>query len=111
MILNIEKINIQKRTQIEAGMKFIEKINQDGVVRKVILFGSALTNDCDKDSDIDLCFVTDYDSKNPVFFQIYGELPLVMNDLCDILIYSKVNGKIKEEIDNKGVLIYYYEKE
>ncbi len=110
MIYNLDKINKIKYDKIKKCLDFVEKTNKDNIVQKIYLFGSSISNECTENSDIDLCLVTDYNSSNSVFFKIFGNIPLVMNDNCDILIYSKLKGKIKEEIDKKGVLIYKYQK-
>lgn len=74
----------------------------------MVIFGSSTTDNCDDDSDIDICLFSNFNSKNPVFFQIYGSLPLIMDDICDILVYRNLKGKIKEEVDKKGVTVYEY---
>lgn len=111
MIKNTEKINRNKKEKILNGLLFIDSLNKQNdkpYVEKVILFGSGVTSFCREDSDIDICLVTNFDCSNKSFFEIYGNLPLVMDDLCDIVIYSKLQGKLKEEIDSKGVVIYEY---
>jgi len=107
--LNEDKVHVAKREKIRKCIEFVKEQNKKQVViEKIILFGSAVTDDCDENSDIDLCFVTNYNCSNPVFFDIYGGISLVMDDLCDILIYHKLKGKIKEEIDAKGIVVYDY---
>lgn len=109
MIKNLDKINLVKREKVKKGCEYIQKMNDKfPVVSKAVVFGSAVTNKCDDDSDIDICLYSNFDSSNSQFFQIYGNLPLVMDDICDILVYQKLTGKIKEEIDSKGVIVYEY---
>ena len=107
-IKNVDKINNIKRRQIIDGLNYIDLNNDNGIIQKVIVFGSSVTDDCDENSDVDLCLVSDYDTANTTFFTIYGNLPIIMDDLCDILLYSKTKGKLKSEIDDKGVVIYEY---
>lgn len=109
MVVNVERINPVKRSKILKGLTFVENKNKDGVIQKIILFGSAVSGDCSKESDIDLCLVSDYTAENPVFFSIFGGLPIVMDDSCDIVVYQKLKGNLKEEIDKKGVVIYEFE--
>lgn len=82
----------------------------DGCISKVVVFGSSLTENCTDDSDIDLCFFTNATCKNPVYADIYGKMEIVMDDLCDILSYRKLDdhGGLKAEIDKNGVVIYEY---
>ncbi|MGN0340139.1 MAG: nucleotidyltransferase family protein [Lachnospira sp.] len=104
MLCNLNKINKVKLDKIIKGLNYLEEENnKEHVIDKVIIFGSAVTDDCRGKSDIDICLVTDYDSSNNTFFKIYGGLPLVMDELCDIAIYNRVSGCLKNEIDNNGV--------
>lgn len=82
----------------------------DGCISRVVVFGSSLTENCTDDSDIDLCFFTNATCKNPVYADIYGKMEIVMDDLCDILSYRKLDdhGGLKAEIDKNGVVIYEY---
>ena len=105
--INENRINKLKLDKVKKAIAFIEaESKKEKVIDRVILFGSTITDDCTNRSDIDLCLVTNYDCKNKTFFNIYGRLPLVMDDSCDILIYSKLRGALKNEIDQKGVVIY-----
>lgn len=107
MIKNIDKINIIKRDKVKRGLEYIEK-NSKGLIDKIFIFGSAVTDDCTEESDIDICFNTTYDCTNRDFFYLYGTLPLEMNDLCDIIILDKADEKLKKEILTKGVEVYEY---
>ena len=107
MIQNLDKINSIKQKKIEQGVLFIEKQNQiEMVIDKIIVFGSSVREDCTEDSDIDLCLFSDYDSSNPVFYNIFAKLPIVMDDLCDIFVYQKLGKKMREEILKKGIIVY-----
>ena len=107
MIKNLEQINSIKRDKIQKGCEYVQKMNEKfPVIQKMVVFGSSITNECSQESDIDICLFTDYDASNPVFFQIYGNLPLVMDDICDILLFKKLTGKIKDEILEKGIVVY-----
>ena len=43
-----------------------------------------------------------------IYSQIYGNMEIVMDDLCDILDYDELKGEVKTEIDKKGVAVYEY---
>ena len=106
MIKNLEKINILKKDKIKRGLEFIDEQNKtEHIIDKVIIFGSAIRDDCTNDSDIDLCLVTDYDCHNKAYFNTRGKLADIMDDLCDILSYKKLNDDFRKVID-KGVLVY-----
>lgn len=106
MVKNLEKINILKKEKINKGLEFLEKNDNNKSIKKVIIFGSSVRNDCTENSDIDICFVTDSNCSDTNFFNIYGRLPLIMDNLCDIVIWNKIDTKLKKEIKNKGVVVY-----
>lgn len=108
MCLNEKLINPIKRSKINNAIDFVAKNNEKGIIEKIILFGSCITEYCDNESDIDVCFVSSFNSSNDDFFNIYGGFSIAANNICDIFIYNKVNGKLKKEIDSKGVVIYEY---
>lgn len=111
-IKNTNKISIIKRDKIIKGLKFLDSINnKEHVIDKVIIFGSSVTDDCTEESDIDICLYTngEISCRNRNFFRIFGGLELEMDDLCDILLYHKLSdGKLKKEIEEKGVIVYEY---
>lgn len=78
---------------------------REPVIDRVIIFGSAISEDCTENSDIDICIDTKYDTKNETYFNVSGRLPDVMEDLCDILKYNRLNPRFKEVVD-KGVVVY-----
>lgn len=108
MIKNLDKINSIKRNKIERGLLFLEKNNKDKIIEKVIVFGSSVTDYCTEESDIDICLFTDKNTSNKVFFNIYGTLPLIMDDLCDVVIFNKIDKRLQQEILLKGVIVYKY---
>ena len=106
-IINTTRISEIKKDKIMLALNFIEaESRREKVIDKVILFGSCITDNCTETSDIDMCLVSKYDCKNKTFFNIYGGIPLILDDSCDILIYSKLRGALKDEIDKKGVVVY-----
>ena len=107
MIQNLYKINSLKKKKIEQGLLFVEEQNQmEPVIDKVIVFGSSVRKDCTEESDIDLCLFSDFNSSNPVFYDVFAKLPIVMEDLCDIFVFQKLGDKMKNEILKKGVIVY-----
>lgn len=109
MIINTDKINKLKRHKVVRGLNFIDAINHgfdEPLIEKVILFGSSITEDCHEDSDVDICLVSKYDCTHMGFFTIFGKLPIVMDELCDIVVYSNLKGSLKSEIDRKGITVY-----
>lgn len=80
--------------------------------KRIILFGSAAKGTYNKDSDLDLCIIQDYDNKRSLLTDIYTELDC--NFPYDIILYSErewydnVNdkGSFAHIINNTGVQIY-----
>ena len=106
-MINQNKIHFCKRNKVE---KVCQLLSQYSFVEKMIIFGSATTNQCSDDSDLDICLVLlkEYDKKR--FTKLFGEIPLYADDLCDILVYHNLNEKWKNEIDKKGVVVYEFKK-
>ena len=105
-IKNLEKINVCKRNKIQKGMAFVDEMNKkEPVIDRVIIFGSAIRDDCTEDSDIDVCIDTQYDTRNSTYFNASGRLPDVMDEICDILKYNRLNQRFKAIVD-QGVVVY-----
>jgi predicted nucleotidyltransferase len=51
MIKNLNKINLHKREQVT---KILDVLQHDVSVRRVIIFGSSIRNDCRETSDLDI---------------------------------------------------------
>ena len=107
---NIERINPIKRAKVEKGLGFVEEcISSYGqVIDKVIIFGSAVTDSCTEESDIDVCLVSDYTASNDGFFKVYGGLARAMGDSCDVLSYRNMGKTLRGEVAEKGVTVYEY---
>lgn len=74
-------------------------------VRKVYLFGSAVTNKCHRDSDLDVCvdMVTEDGMKE---YDLNREIGDACNWDCDILMYRHIGSKLRNQIEEEGVVIY-----
>lgn len=106
MTYNIDRINKIKRENVIKALEFVEKENVSGVIDKVILFGSCVTNVCTEESDLDVCLVSKYNAKNDTFFRIFGGFEIASGDVCDVTVYDKIGEKLRKEIDKNGVVIY-----
>ena len=114
MVKNLGKINPVKRGKINNGLSFIDRENRAcgyPVVSRVIIFGSSVRSDCSEDSDIDICLVTDYGCENGDYFNIYSNLEIIMDDLCDIFSSRMLSAALREEIIKKGVCVYEYHQD
>lgn len=80
--------------------------------KRIILFGSAAKGTYNKDSDLDLCIIQDYENKRSLLTDIYTELDC--NFPYDIILYSEREwhdnvddkGSFAHIINNTGVQIY-----
>lgn len=92
-----EKINNAKNIILES--KYLSRI------KKIVLFGSAVENDLNYRSDIDIAVIFSEISKQEAEeFRIktMGRL----SDKIDIQVYNILPDKIKKQIDEKGRIIY-----
>ena len=79
---------------------------QSGIVRRVIVFGSAATGDCRPESDLDLCFDVKCTTQDLRIFRLRSEVNRICHYNCDIVFYSHVGNRLKDQIDRTGVTIY-----
>lgn len=86
--------------------KICDAAKESGIVNRLIIFGSAVTDHCDQESDLDICVDTDCEDNNRALFKLYVSMSRICDYNCDILTYSKLGEKIRNEVDQKGVLVY-----
>lgn len=86
--------------------KICDAAKESGIVNRLIIFGSAVTDYCEKESDLDICVDTDCADNNRALFRLYVKMSKICDYNCDILTYSKLGEKIRYEVEQKGVLVY-----
>ena len=106
MIKNLDKINILKREKVKKGLEFIEQNNSHGIINKIVVFGSAVREDCTEDSDIDMCIFSDFTTKNREFFLMMGKMQRAIDDICDIFRYADITEKYQNIINERGIVVY-----
>ena len=84
----------------------IEIAKQNTDIKRVIVFGSAVTDQCREDSDIDFCFDVADTFDEIKMVKTFGRIGAVCERNADRLIYSALRGKIKNEVNTKGVIVY-----
>ncbi|MCD8150761.1 MAG: nucleotidyltransferase domain-containing protein [Clostridiales bacterium] len=102
-MVNTSKVNAMKKKEVE---RLIEISKKTGVVNRLIIFGSAITNDCHKESDVDMCLDVSCETSDKRLRRPVYELSEVCDFNCDILFYHKLGKNLKKEIDSKGVTVY-----
>ncbi len=102
-MVNTSSISKIKRATVENMIKVAQE-NSD--IRRMIVFGSSVTDRCTESSDIDLCLDIDCDIKSISLYHTLSKMGKLCDFNYDILFYDRVKGHIKEEIDEKGVVVY-----
>ncbi|MBR1628633.1 MAG: nucleotidyltransferase domain-containing protein [Lachnospiraceae bacterium] len=102
-LMNIEKINSLKRDQVSSCVEIVRRLPR---IKRLIIFGSGVTDHCRADSDLDICLDIDGDTKGSDLYEVSKDISRACDYNCDMLTYGKIQGRIKEEIDTKGVVVY-----
>jgi len=100
---NIGKISAVKRNQV---LSCIDVAKRYAKIKKMIIFGSAVTDHCLESSDVDICLVINGSTRGREMYELSRDLSWACGHHCDILKYHKLSDMFKAEIDKKGVLVY-----
>lgn len=101
--IDVTKINKCKLDSVKAMINVAKKYP---FVKRLIIFGSSITDYCTEESDIDVCADVDCPDKGRDLHNLHVDLCKTCDANCDILIYRRLSGKIKNEVDKKGVIVY-----
>lgn len=108
MIENLNKINIKKESMVSEICKLA---TSSDIVKRIIIFGSAITDECTEDSDLDICVDTDCKDKDMRLYGLYCEISKISDYNCDILTYKKLGSVLKDEVDKNGIIVYEIEND
>ena len=110
MIKNLDRINERKKKAVERGLEYLAQNDQGRIIKKVIIFGSAIRDDCRNKSDIDICWISDYCCKNSKEYRtLMQNFSLIIDDNIDLFNYGLLkDDNFKKNID-KGVVVYEYQ--
>jgi len=86
--------------------KICDMAEKHTIVRRVIIFGSAASGNCTEESDVDICFDITCDTKGRATFDLSKETSRICDYNCDIFFYNLIGNKLRNEIDQKGVIVY-----
>ena len=100
---NLKKIHRLKRKQVESCIDIAKRHPE---VQRMIVFGSAVTDDCSETSDVDICLDIKGITRGRKFYELSRDLSWACDHNCDILTYTKLNNSFKEEVNKKGVVVY-----
>ncbi len=102
-MIDVSKVNHRKLDSVNQMIAVAQKYP---FVKRLIIFGSAVTDHCTDESDIDVCADIELKEKGLNLHNLHVDLCKTCNANCDILIYERLKGKIKSVIDTKGVTVY-----
>ena len=104
-------------TQVSEQIEILKNtLKKNFAVKQIFIFGSHAYGEPDKDSDIDLCVITDLNNKRKIDIirEIRRELIELISNPLDILIYSEKEFKeragLKSTLEHKiltnGLKVY-----
>ncbi|MCD7955763.1 MAG: nucleotidyltransferase domain-containing protein [Lachnospiraceae bacterium] len=102
-MVDTSMVNVIKRKEVE---RVIQIARKTGVVRRLIIFGSAVTDDCREESDVDMCLDISCETSDKRLRRPMYDFNEACDFNCDILFYHKLGEKLRKEIDSKGVAVY-----
>lgn len=102
-IKNLEKVSGIKRKQV---MECVDIVSKYPIIKKMIIFGSSVSDRCTEQSDVDICFDIDGSTRGIELYSLSRDVRKACEYKCDILTYGKLKGRVKDEIDSKGVTVY-----
>ncbi len=93
-------------TKQKAAQEAIDLAKKDGRIRRLIVFGSAVTMRCGMTSDLDIAIDAPGISEDD-FLKIVRVFSLGIDSEVDVILYNGIrNTLLLQEIDEKGVTIY-----
>ena len=94
--------------QLDRVKRIIIELDKSHIVRRAVVFGSSVSDECTEDSDLDLCLDLVCSSRDMRLYELSNRIQEICEYNCDLLIYENVisGSPIKREIDSKGVDIY-----
>ena len=101
--IDTSRINKIKLDSVNTMIKVAQKYP---FVKRLIIFGSSVTDCCTKESDIDVCMDVGTITKGLDLFQFHADFCKCCDSNCDILNYYRLKGNLKDEIDKNGVVVY-----
>lgn len=96
--------NIHPLKQEQVSLIF-RQVASNEIVRRLIVFGSAVTGKCHVGSDLDICIDADVSDGIKVY-ELQKKIGEICNWNCDILIYSCIGNRLRNTIDAEGVVVF-----
>lgn len=111
-VMNIEYIHPLKQKII---VEIVEKAQKDSGVKSIQVFGSAITNACDFESDLDLCIDWNFDCYDtegilvPDTVSFMHQISMITKGKCDVVHLQYLEGTVVEQDAREGVVVYVYD--
>ena len=108
-VLNSHSINLLKREVIN---DIVAAAQTEPMVRKIIIFGSSTRDDCNEDSDIDICIDWNqdcYDQEGvlkPFTIGMRRKISFLTKGRADVVNYDYLHGTYIEDAVKNGVVVY-----
>lgn len=99
---NLRRIYPLKQKQVA---QIYDKVKDNSIVRRAIIFGSSVTGRCHTGSDLDICIDADVSDGMKVY-ELQRQIGEICNWNCDILMYSNLGSRMKNTVEREGVVIY-----
>ncbi len=100
---NIALVSEKKKNIVSNICSIAEKTP---IVKRLIIFGSGITEECKDDSDLDICVDISCDTKDLRLFDLRASVNRACDYNCDFVVYNHIGDALKCEIDKKGVVVY-----
>ncbi len=76
------------------------------IVKRIIVFGSAATQTCNDNSDIDICYDISCSTQDQRVRDLSLKTSMLCDYNCDVVYYNLIGTNLKKEIDTKGITVY-----
>lgn len=100
---NVSKID---RTKRDIVLRICQNAEDNEIIDRIIVFGSAATQTCTGTSDLDVCFDVNCGTRDMRVFDLNVRTARECEHNCDIVFYNYIGSNLKDEIDRKGIVVY-----
>ncbi|MBR3107929.1 MAG: nucleotidyltransferase domain-containing protein [Clostridia bacterium] len=99
----VNQIHWLKKPMVDQCVRIAE---EEKNVRRMIIFGSSVTEKCREDSDVDICVDMRSGQTSPETYRTLMRMTKACGLNCDIVFYGDIKGRLKDEIEQNGVTVY-----
>ena len=103
LMKNLSAIDARKQDTVISLCDLAEKTP---IVKRIIVFGSAATQTCNDNSDIDICYDISCSTQDQRTRDLSLKTSMLCDYNCDVVYYNLIGSNLKKEIDTKGITVY-----